>query len=53
MLCMHICLCNIYMHSLHKMTSDPVELELQVDVSYYVGSRNRTHVLCQNITLNW
>lgn len=30
---------NIYMHSLHKMISDSVELELQMVVSCFVGSR--------------
>lgn len=45
-LCPTVCMCAVYVLSTHrgqKRVSDPLELDLQMAVSHYVGAGNWTH----------
>lgn len=47
--CLHECLCTIC--GSQEAALDPPELGFKMIVSYLVGSRNRTQVLCKNSVL--
>ena len=45
--CIYMCICLVT-HRGQKRALEPLELELQMVVSCYVGARNQTWVLCKN-----
>lgn len=54
MFCLHVVLHLVHLGALgdQKRVSDLLELNLQMDVKYHVGTGNRTLVLCKNSALN-
>lgn len=48
MFCLHVCMCTVWVPGARggQKATDPLELELWVIVSRYVGSGNQTQVLC-------
>jgi hypothetical protein len=47
--CQHINMCTTCMPGDQERVLDPLELELQIVVSYHVGIRNQTWVPCKSL----